>query len=71
MSEIEIFRKALEEIAALENVTQTKGLLEHDSTPEYLVQNGWGPIHPQMKRGLNFAAKIAIEALKMVKKDES
>lgn len=57
-------RACLEEIAALENVTQSRGPLEHLSTPSHLVdEDGWGPIDPTFKRGLSHAARIARSCL--------
>ena len=58
------YRKALEEIAALVNTTQTRGVFEHLTTPDQLMdEDGWGPIHPRTKDGLKYAAGIAQRAL--------
>ena len=70
MTELEIYRKALEEIAALRNITQTRGPFEHMSTPEHLLSDGWGPIALYMKRGFEYAADIALHALKTAQENE-
>jgi len=70
MNELEIYRKALEKIAALRNITQTRGLFEHMSTPGHLLIDGWGEIHPYMKRGFEYAANIALQALKTAQENE-
>lgn len=60
----EHYRQALEEIAKLVNVTQTRGPMEHWTTPDHLMDgDGWGPIHPRTKDGLKHAARIAQQAL--------
>ena len=57
-------RSALGTIAALANVTQIRGPLENLGVPDHLVDtDGWGPIPPDVKRGLDYAAKIARKAL--------
>ncbi len=64
LSIIERYRTALEQIANLVNITQTRGFSEHWFTPDHLVdEDGWGPIHPMTKQGLRLAAKMAQRAL--------
>lgn len=58
------YRNALLQIAALADVTETRGFLEHVFTPEHLMaEDGWGPVHPRTKDGLRIAARIAQRAL--------
>jgi len=60
----EHYYNALKRIAALADVTQTRGPLEHIFTPEHIMEeDGWGPIHPFTKDGLRMAARIAQAAL--------
>ena len=55
---------ALRKIAELDKATQVRGLLEDTGVPDKFVdEGGWVPIHPQMKRGLEYAARIARKAL--------
>lgn len=60
----EIYKDALQKIAELRNVTQIRGPLEDMGVPDhYIEEGGWVPIHPQMLRGLQYAARIAEQAL--------
>jgi len=64
MTKLEIYQQALEQIAALKSATQSRGALEQFDTPDPLIDSdGWGPIRPQFKEGLEFAARIAERAL--------
>ena len=61
---INIYRKALEQIASLANVTQSRGVFEQMNTPDHLIdEDGFGPIHPKLKQGLAHASRIAQKAL--------
>jgi hypothetical protein len=54
----------LEQIAALSGVTEVRGPLEDIGVPDHMVkEGGWVPIHPRLKDGLCYAAKIAKAAL--------
>ena len=65
------YRTALEQIAALEHVTEVRGPLEHWFTPDHLVDTeGWGPIKPEVKQGLTIAAHIAKKALSPIKEED-
>lgn len=58
------YRDALEEIAALSGVTEVRGPLEDIGVPDHMVkEDGWVPIHPRLKYGLCYAARIAKAAL--------
>ncbi len=58
------YRQALEEIAALAHVTQWRGGDVHWLTPDHMLdEDGYGPIHPAFKRGLEHAARIAQKSL--------
>jgi len=59
-----MYRKTLERIAALDNVTECKGEFMDIGYPEHMINDGWVPIHPMMMKGLSHAAKLASEALK-------
>jgi hypothetical protein len=58
------YQTALEQIAALANATEVRGPLEDIGVPDHKVKDGgWVPIHPRLKDGLCYAAKIAKAAL--------
>lgn len=61
---IEKYHIALQQIANLANVTQSRGVFEQMFTPDGLIDDdGFGPIHPKLKQGLEYAARIARKAL--------
>lgn len=61
---LERYRAALKEIATLANVTEIRGGLYDMFTPEHLIkEGGWVPLPPGVKRGLEYAADIARQAL--------
>lgn len=70
------YRQALEEIAGLAKMTQTRGEFEQLNTPDHLIdEDGWGPIHPRVLQSLKYAARIAQralgEAVKQIAKDSA
>lgn len=64
MTNEEKYKKALEKIVALENITEIRGGFFDIETPDHLIkEGGWVPIPSQVKLGLEKAAQIAKEAL--------
>ena len=58
----------LTEIARLSDVTEIRGAFEDVGAPEHHVtKDGWVPIDPRTKRGLDFAARIAQQALEVIR----
>ena len=67
MTKLDIALAALREIADLANKTQSRGPLEHVITPDnMMMDDGWGPIDPRLKKGLDVAARIALDCLKVI-----
>lgn len=64
MNTLEVYREALVKIADLANKTKMRDAFSGCFTPDHLIEpDGFVPMHPEMGRGLKFAANIARMAL--------
>jgi len=64
MDQLTKYRQALEKIASLSEVREMRGgIADCLGVPNHLVHDGWVPIPPMVKVGLDYAANIARKAL--------
>ena len=67
MSEFEHIKSIIKRVMPARGRNMTKKTMPLENCPDCGVKPG--EIHPYMKRGFEYAAKIAIAALKLVEKD--